>query len=90
MLRSQANRVALRNFLSGLVVGSLGGGLSYWALAPASPARSSIDYQNAQKKEELEVDKSEPKTGEDAVMCWLHQQVLSYEFMVLRWEKSIK
>ena len=64
MLKSQANKLALRNFLSGLVVGSLGGGLTYWALAPAPTLNTRNNQQTTQQNAKLEVDAEEQKTGE--------------------------
>lgn len=63
MLKSQANRAAVRNFLSGLVVGTLGGGLSYWALVPAPPPSSSVNQHQTEQNNNVEVNADEKNSA---------------------------
>ncbi|XP_037068375.1 nuclease EXOG, mitochondrial-like isoform X2 [Pollicipes pollicipes] len=50
MLLSQTRRLATRNFLSGLVVGSLGGGLCYWALTPSLHTEQSKPSEQSERE----------------------------------------
>ena len=61
MLRSEASRLAVRNFLSGLVVGSLGGGLSYWALTPSAAPQAHTEHTDQPHSKHVEVDANEEK-----------------------------
>ncbi|XP_037067951.1 nuclease EXOG, mitochondrial-like [Pollicipes pollicipes] len=72
MLLSQTRRLGARNFLSGLVVGSLGGGLCYWALTPSLHTEQSKPSEQS----EQELGDSSAAAAPDSSQRW--SKILQY------------